>query len=220
MYCEDNTSHLYVSISCDTVQSSATSSETGNAATTPPANSLLLSSGAGEQSAATSHINEGCQHTKFPTFLREREEWQGKAANVIVVMVLVHFTTKNHSMKRPLPASHRWEANRPVQAETAKVATQTLSQMNARFHRLENNVGAVFDGRPKLLSRILSRISTSTRSTTRNPDSRSEETYRRDSCSLNTTSALEFESHFDVAAQREGFQQTRDYLQRSLNASN
>ena len=31
---------------------------------------------------------------------------------------------------------------------------------------------------------------------------------------------LEFESHSEAAAQREGFEETRDYLQRSSNVSN
>ena len=63
----------------------------------------------------------------------------------------------------------RWEADRFPQAETARVATQTVSQVDACFSRLENNVAADFDER----QRTLSRTSTSTQSATRSPDSRS-----------------------------------------------
>ena len=59
LYYEDNTSNLYVSTSGDTVQSSATSSETEDSATTLPASDIL-------------YRKEFCQQTKFPTFLREK----------------------------------------------------------------------------------------------------------------------------------------------------
>ena len=45
--------------------------------------------------------------------------------------------------------------------------------------------------------------------------------HRRESISLGLMRTLEVESHcVEVAAQREGFEQTRDYFQTSLNASN
>ena len=47
LYYEDNTSNLHVSFSSDTVQSSATSIETEDAASILPEESLLLSSGPG-----------------------------------------------------------------------------------------------------------------------------------------------------------------------------
>ena len=73
MYYEDNTSNVHVSMSSDTVQCSATSSETEDAATNLPAESLLLSSDAGSNILSeTPFRNEGCQQTKFLTFLREK----------------------------------------------------------------------------------------------------------------------------------------------------
>ena len=46
--------------------------------------------------------NEGCQQTKFPSFLRGKQEWRGKSANIIVVKVLKHSTPINDSLVRPL----------------------------------------------------------------------------------------------------------------------
>ena len=74
------------------------------------------------------------------------------------------------------------------------------------------------DERQRIYLHQFCRISTSTRSATRSPDSRSS---RRISSKVNCTSGLmrnlEFESHSGAVAQREGFEQTRDYLQRSQN---
>ena len=47
-------------------------------------------------------------------------------------------------------AGHRREAEGLLQAETAGVATQTLSHMNARYYRLENNFAAEFDERQRI----------------------------------------------------------------------
>ena len=48
----------------------------------------------------------------------------------------------------------------------------------------------------------------------------SEGSHRRDCLSLGMLRTLEFELHSEVATQRGGFEQTRDYLQKSLNVSN
>ena len=43
-----------------------------------------------------------CHQKTFTKFLREKKERQAKSANITVVKVLKHFTTKSDSLKRPL----------------------------------------------------------------------------------------------------------------------
>ena len=81
--------------SSDTMQCSATRSETEYVATTLLAQSLLLILGA-------SRSDEGCQQKKCPTFLWEEEDLQEKLVNIVVIKVLKHFFTKIDSLKRQL----------------------------------------------------------------------------------------------------------------------
>ena len=68
---------------------------------------------------------------------------------MIVVQGSKHFTNKDDILKRPLPGIGG-KAERPLQAETARVATLTISQMNTCFLRVENNVAAEFDERQRI----------------------------------------------------------------------
>ena len=73
---------------------------------------------------------------------------------------------------REAAASHRWETERLLQTETARVATQTISLLNARLHGIEDNVGAEFDERQRIyLHFFFSRISTDTSSAAQSLDS-------------------------------------------------
>ena len=118
-------------------------------------------------------------------------------------------------------AASQWWADRLLQAETARVATQTISQMNARFFWLENNVSAEFDERQRIYIHEISVESAQAFEAQREVSAHeaAEENWRRDIMSLGLMRALEVESVSEVAVQREGLERTRDYLQRILNAS-
>ena len=135
------------------------------------------------------------------------------SANIIVGKVLKRFTTKSDSCKKAA-ASHRWEAERLLQAETARVVTQTVSQVNARGNRFENNFAGEFDEIQLIyLCRILSRIATSLGGATRSLASWSSRRNRRDCASLGTMLIFELESHVEG----EGFEPTRDYFRGAQN---
>ena len=88
--------------------------------------------------------------------------------------------------------------------ETARVATQTVSPLNARFYRLENNVGAELKKNIEFI--FLTHEG-------------AQKIHPRDKKTQGWMRTLEFEWPSEASAQRGGFEQTRDYLQRSLNAS-
>ena len=133
-------------------------------------------------------------------------------ANIIVGKVLKRFTTKSDSCKKAA-ASHRWEAERLLKAETARVVMQTVSQVNARGNRFENNFAGEFDEIQLIyLCRILSRIATSTWGATRRLASWSRRN-RRDCASVGMRLIFELESHVEG----EGFEQTRDYFRWAQN---
>ena len=117
-------------------------------------------------------------------------------------------------------AGHRWEVERLRQAETAGVPTQTISQMNARLCRLQSNVATDFDEDNEFIftNSVESAQALEAQREVLSHEA-AEDIHRRDGKSLGVMRALEFESHSGVVGQREGFEQTRDYLQRSLNAS-
>ena len=81
---------------------------------------------------------------------------------------------------------------------------QTRKQRRSRGRRKATN----------LSSRVFSRISTSSQSATR-----AEEIHLRDCISLGMMRSPDIESLSEASAQREGFDQTRDYFQRSFNSN-
>ena len=151
--------------------------------------------------------NGGYQLTKLTTSSRRR--WiEGKSANIIVVWVLKHFTTKNDSLKRPLFVID----GKP----TASVATQII-------HRLEYNVWSWSLTKDNEFTFIKSQ------SIQRKHSKRNVEVLIHEAAAEFHPSAialqgmartLEFESHSEAADQREGVEQTQSNLQRSQNASN
>ena len=70
--------------------------------------------------------------------------------NILVVKVLMQLIHHQERQFEEAAASHRWEAERLQNNDTARVATQTISHMNGRFHRLENNVAAELDERQRI----------------------------------------------------------------------
>ena len=138
--------------------------------------------------------------------------------NNIFVRVLKHFTTKNDGLKRPLPVigAKQNDFYKPRQKELPPKS----SQMNARSYRLENNVAAEFDVRQRIYLHEFSIESAHEAQIEVLTHEAAEELHRRDCPSLGMIRTLEIESHSNVAVQRERFEQTRDYHQRSLHASN
>ena len=119
LHCKDHTSNLYVSISASRCKVPATSSETSCVAATHLAESLYLSSNAGREPQRHPAHNEGRQSKKFPTFLIEKVSREvGETCRQQGFEVL-------HHQERPFEeaaACHRWEGERLLQTETARVA--------------------------------------------------------------------------------------------------
>ena len=94
--------------------------------------------------------------------------------------------------------------------------------MNVRFYRLENNFAADSDERQRIYLHEISVESPPALEAQREVLTReaAEEFHRRDIISQGMMRTLECESLSEAATQREGSEQTRDYLLRSLNASN
>ena len=112
------------------------------------------------------------------------------------------------------------EAERLLEAETTRVATQTLTQTNARFCRLANNVAAEFDERQRIYFHEFSVVSCIEAQREVLTHDAAEEIHRTDGVSEGMMRTKEFESHSEVSAQRKGFEMSRDYHQKSPNASN
>ena len=99
-------------------------------------------------------------------------------------------------------ACHRRETDRLLQAETATVATPQLSLTKDNEFTFMNS-------------------QSNQHKHSRSPDSRSSRRISRWYLkSHGVVRTLEIESHSKAAAQLQGFEQTRDYHQRSLKASN
>ena len=138
LYCEDNASKLHVSISDDTVQSSATSSATADAATTLKTESLLLSSNAGREPKRHPVAKRRLSaHEILSVFegetriAREASEYDRRQA--------VH-PPRNDSFQRPLLVIDG-RADRLLQAETARVATSTItSSLLTHFAHLSDDL--------------------------------------------------------------------------------
>ena len=115
-------------------------------------------------------------------------------------------------------ASHRWEAERLRQTETATVSMQTISEINGFSFRLETNGAAKFDVRQRIYLFEFSVESAQALEAQREVLTReaAEEMNRRDSTSLGMMQTLEFDLQCEASARREGFEQ----LQRTSNASN
>ena len=82
--------------------------------------------------------------------------------------------------------------------------------MNADFHRIENNVAAEFDERQRIYLHEFSVESAQALDAQRQvlAHDETEEIRRRDCKTLGMMQTLEFESHSEASAQREGFEQT------------
>ena len=119
-------------------------------------------------------------------------------------------------------ASHRWEAERLLQTDTARVATQTSSHMDANLHRFESNVAAELDEWQRINIHEFSVKSAQALEAQREvlTHEAAEESHRRDVLSLGVMQTLEFGLHSEASAQRERFEQTRYDLQKCLNSSN
>ena len=187
LYYEDKSSNFYVSISGDTVQSAATSSWTEDAPTTLLVESLLWSSHAGRELQRYLVSKWWLPTYEINNVLRRRRI-EGKSANVIVVRVLKHFTTKNDSLKRPLlvidgkPRDFTKRDSKRCHADNLQTWTQRWSW--------------VWQGTTNLPSWNLSRFSASTRSATWSPDLRSS---RRISSKRHGTSGYGANSRIWVA---------------------
>ena len=173
------------------MQSTASSSETEDAATTLQTDSLHSSSNAWRELRHPVQ-NEAFQQTKFPSFLSEM------AREVSEYYRRQHFTICT-----------------PRQQE---LQVQTISQMNARFlqtwkqRRGRKGYECTFMNSvqpaqgPKAQREVLTHEA-------------AVEIHRRSGKSLALMRTLEFVSHSDVAGQREDFEQARHHLLRRLNAT-
>ena len=114
-----------MSISDDAVQRSATGSETEVAATTLPAESILLSSWSWEQSAATScSETKGANTDEIPNVPQSRTRMAGEVSEYYRRQGLQALHHQERLLQEAA-ARHKGEAERLLQVETARVATQT-----------------------------------------------------------------------------------------------
>ena len=170
------TSNLYVSISSDTVRSSATSSETQDVATTRQ-QKLTFEFWSWEQSTATSCTrSKVAKRRNSQRFLAERR----MASNV---------------------SEYYRRQERLLQAEKARVSTQKISQMSF-FEDLKKRRTWV---RPKTNEFIFANSQSNQHQHTKAQresltHEAAVEIHRRDSISLGTMRTLEFESNSEVAA--------------------
>ena len=117
------------------------------------------------------------------------------------IIVVKHFITKNDSLKRPLP----------VTSGSGKTSSNRDSKSCHADDVTENNVAAEFDVEPAQALEAQREILT---------HEAAEDIHRRDGISLSMMRTLEFQSHSEPAAHREGFEQNRNYLQKCHNSSN